>query len=344
MDPSTRSRSFLRILPLCLLVWTGVAAGNSATATAPAPRSFTVATSRARSTVPAPRRKKSAVAKPSALELANRELLLSVWPASSYRRLVDLGHNRAVVFSPDISSPANRLFYTKLGFTYYEDTSWARVLNGIRLHNKHHPENRIDTVILETHGTNGEGLKLQTSYERFAGRSYVSIGGIQERLSPTGVRYCVITACNAGRLYRPEIYARLNAEVADPLFLPARDGIVNASNSFDAASSEVSVLRRKDSHLEKTSDGEFSELSSDARMLIAGDRTTDGTFVVSDMFVQLLFHDSQLHLVSSGFDQVKSRFDLTEEQSESLFQRFIRLLNSIARQEIEEGGTPAETK
>jgi len=270
-------------------------------------------------------------------QTGNRALLLDVWPRQTYRRLEDIGRHRAVVFSPDLSSPANRLFYTRLGFTYYEDPSWSRVLNGIRLHNKHHPENHLDLVILETHGTNGDGLKLQESYDRDAGRSYVSIGGLQEKLGPTGVRYCVITACNAGRLYRPQIYARLDPEVKDPLFLPARDGIVNASARFDPSSSPVRVMRRLDSHLEKTSDGEFSELSPNARKLIAGDPSGKGTFVVSDMFVQLLFHDPQLHLVSAGFSQLKSRSDLTEEQSERLFQRFVTLVNSVAEEELRGG-------
>lgn len=325
MDSSLRSSLRLRIGSVCLLLC--AAASTASTVRSAAERTKTPVLRKVGDLHPA---KKRVTRNAPAVEAAN---LLDVWPRASYRRLSEIGHNRAIIFSPDISSPDNRLFYTALGFTYYEDTSWARVLNGIRLHNKHHPDNVIDTVILETHGTNGEGLKLQTSYDRDAGRSYVSIGGLQEKLSSTGVRYCVITACNAGRLYRPEIYARLNAAVADPLFLPARDGIINASSRFKAASTTVAVLRRKDSHLEKTSDGELSELSPHARMLIAGDSVRKGTFVVSDMFVQLLFHDSQLHLVGSGFNQAKSRFDLTEAQSEALFQRFIRLVNSTAELE-----------
>ena len=52
---------------------------------------------------------------------------------------------------------------------------------GVHTFNLLNPYRRIGTLILETHGTNGNGLKVQESYEPTAARSYISVGALQER-------------------------------------------------------------------------------------------------------------------------------------------------------------------
>ena len=77
-------------------------------------------------------------------------------------------------------------------------------------HNASHPEATVETLLVACHGANGNGLKVQASKDVTAARSYVSIGGLKERLERAGVRTCVLTACNAGRLFRPTIVDRLD--------------------------------------------------------------------------------------------------------------------------------------
>src|SRR5207244_3049956 len=97
---------------------------------------------------------------------------------------------------------------------------------------------------------------------------YISIGALQEQLDGSGVRLCVIGACNAGRLFRPEIYQSLDDKCGDPLFLPANNGIINCSLGYDPACSQVAVMRRADSHIESTIEGDTGELSLAARLLL----------------------------------------------------------------------------
>jgi hypothetical protein len=117
------------------------------------------------------------------------ERIPQAWQASVQpRRLSDIGRGKAVIFSPDFSEPGNRKFYERLGFLYIEDASWQKALNKVIARNYWHPENRIETLILETHGTNGNGLKLQAGSLRSAARSYVSVAAVQEKLEGMGVR------------------------------------------------------------------------------------------------------------------------------------------------------------
>ena len=78
------------------------------------------------------------------------------------------GRGVGVVFSPDLSVPGNCRFYESLGFACFQNADWNRVLTDIRIYNLFHEDDGIRTLILETHGTNGNGLKLQTSYIRSA--------------------------------------------------------------------------------------------------------------------------------------------------------------------------------
>src|SRR5207244_8642524 len=153
-------------------------------------------------------------------------------------------------------------------YLYIEDESWQRALNQIVARNYWHRDDRIKTIILETHGSNGNGLKLQAGPSPKAARSYISIAALQEKLEGLGVRLCVIGACNAGRLFRPEIYKTLNPQPHDRLFLPATLGIINASKDYDPVRSKMIVVRRAESEIETTSDGNTSELSPLTRIML----------------------------------------------------------------------------
>src|SRR5438045_3050963 len=192
---------------------------------------------------------------------ATSVLVARAMPYDPYARLSEIGHGVGIVFTPDLSVPGNCRFYASLGFACFEDADWTNVLDDIRLHNIFHPENRIRTLILETHGTNGNGLKVQRSYAPNADRSYISVGALQERLEPDGIRYIIISACNSGRLLRPSIYRALDPNPGDKLFLPATCGIVGASNSFDGSRSRVTIITPASSHIETSLAGKVRELA-----------------------------------------------------------------------------------
>ena len=265
------------------------------------------------------------------------EAIPEAWPADGQiERLSDIGKHKAVIFSPDFAQPGNREFYEKLGFLYIQDASWPKALNQIVARNYWHPEDRIDTIILETHGTNGNGLKLQTGPALRSARSYISVGALQERLEGLGVSLCVIGACNSGRLFRPEIYKSLNPHPHDPLFLPATLGIINASQGYDPSKSKMLVVRRAESEIETTSDGDTSELSPITRSVLGLEpRVSTGVarsvhFAVSNLLIQLLTHDPRLELTSNGYANEKSKNDLTEDESDELFQRLIAFIDNVA--------------
>src|SRR5712692_2707062 len=188
-------------------------------------------------------------------------LVARAWPYNPYARLSEIGRGVGIVFTPDLSVAGNCRFYESLGFACFEDADWTRVLDDIRLHNIFHPENRVRTLILETHGTNGNGLKLQRSYDPNADRSYVSVGALQERLEPDGVRYIIISACNSGRLLRPSIYRSLDPHPGDKLFLAPTCGIVGAGAGFDPARSRITIITPGQSHIETSLAGSLRELA-----------------------------------------------------------------------------------
>jgi hypothetical protein len=246
-----------------------------------------------------------------------------------------------VIFSPDFAQPGNREFYEKLGFFYIQDPSWSNALSLIIARNYWHPEDQIETIILETHGTNGNGLKLQSGPFPKSPRSYISIGGLQEKLDGLGVKLCVIGACNSGRLFRPEIYKTLNPRPGDRLFLPATLGIINASAKYDPTKSKMVVVRRAESEIETTSDGDTSELSPVTRALLrlepklAGGAARPVSFAVSNLLVQMLIHDPRLKFTSEGYENEKSRNDLTEDESDELFGRFVAFIDDVAAREYQ---------
>lgn len=245
--------------------------------------------------------------------------------AAGADELSRIGRGTAVVFSPDFADPDNEQFYERLGFLYLESPNWRGVVDQIRKHNADPGNEPVNVVVIESHGTNGNGLKLQTSKRTSAARSYISIGGLQENLAETGVQWVILSACNAGRLLRPEIYGSLDREVDDPLFLPATLGIIDASPDFNRSRSPVKVLRRVQSNLESLLHGSTEELSPIVRMLL---HDSDGSwrFAVSTMLIQILTRDSSLELIDKGFVREKSRVELSDERNEQLFQDFSRFL------------------
>lgn len=275
------------------------------------------------------------------------------WPSNvQIERLSDIGKHKAVIFSPDFAQPGNREFYERLGFFYIQNASWNNALSLIIARNYWHPEDRIETIILETHGTNGNGLKLQAGPFPKSPRSYISIGALQERLEGLGVRLCVIGACNAGRLFRPEIYKTLDPHPGDRLFLPATMGIINASPKYDPAKSKMIVVRRAASEIETTSDGDTSELSPITRSILgleprfAGGVARSVHFAISNLLVQMLTHDPRLKLTAEGFEKDKSRNDLTEDESDELFGRFVAFIDDLAAREhqLANSGSSAITR
>lgn len=265
-------------------------------------------------------------------------LLTQAWPYGPYAGLTDVGSGVAVVFSPDLSVPGNCRFYTALGFACFDDADWSRVLEGIHSHNALDREHPIHTLVLETHGTNGNGLKLQRSYEPGAERSYISVGALQERLEPDGVRYILISACNSGRLLRPSIYRSLDPNPGDKLFLNPTCGIISASAEFDPERSRVTIITPASSHIEMTVVGSVGELAPSTRRLLtraarAAGTKPPGAFAISDLMMQMLTHDRRLSLrIGAGVDAL-SRAESAGDVSESLFRALIHRLNQLGRQQ-----------
>src|ERR1700737_1018061 len=91
-------------------------------------------------------------------------LLGPAGPDAPVASVSEIGRGVGVVFSPDLSVSGNCRFYQALGFACFQDADWTRVIDQIHQHNIAHPDRHIYTLVLETHGTNGNGLKLQKSY------------------------------------------------------------------------------------------------------------------------------------------------------------------------------------
>src|SRR5262245_57833824 len=131
-------------------------------------------------------------------------------------RLKKLGERRAIVFSPDFAGSGNRQFYEGLGFVYLESADWRWVMKEIMRVNRSRTGGSILEIFFETHGSNGNGLKLQRSQLRPTPLSDSEFGALQEQLAAAGVERAILGACNTGRLYRPEIYKKLDMSVKDP--------------------------------------------------------------------------------------------------------------------------------
>lgn len=265
-------------------------------------------------------------------------LLSQAWPNPRASRMSEVGRGVGVVFSPDLSVRDNCHFYQALGFACFQDADWNRVLDSIHRYNVLYPERRIDTLVLETHGTNGNGLKLQGSYNPQAERSYVSVGALQERLAPDGIDSIIVSACNSQRLLRPYIYNEIDPYNGDKLFLPATCGIVNASYDFDPARSAVTIITPRSSHIETTLVASLSELARDTRRsLEAAARKRHVRlpphFAVSDIMMQMITRDPQLKLATDRVTDELSPVMQSVDRSEELYRRFMTYLSAVAVRE-----------
>lgn len=274
----------------------------------------------------------------SAFEQSSLQLLRTAWPDTPPAKVSEIGRGIGVVFSPDLSVPGNCRFYQSLGFACFQDSDWSQVLDNIHRHNVLYPERRIYTLVLETHGTNGNGLKLQASYSPTAERSYIAVGALQERLEPEGIYYVIISACNSGRLLRPYIRDELDPYNGDRLFLPATCGIINASPGFDGSRSAVTIVTPESSHIETTLVGSIKELSPAARKLIttaakALHITPPTQLAVSDLMIQMMTRDSRLQLAENQYVEELSPQIAAVSRSEELFKRFVKFVNGVAARE-----------
>ena len=262
-------------------------------------------------------------------------LLAKAWPASSYAGLEDAGAGVGIVFSPDLSVPGNCNFYTALGFACFESADWLQILSDIHAHNLSSPGRRIRTLILETHGTNGHGLRVQTGKKESDPRSYISVGALQEWLEPVGVKHIIISACNSGRLLRPEIYLRLNPNPGDKLFLPATRGIIDATEGFDPKKNPITVITPGASQIETTLVGSMRELAPATREAIQAAAKTRKVklprqFAVSEMFIKMMLRDPALELRTGAWVEELSKVQTSPRASEQIFNSFVTHLNYVA--------------
>jgi hypothetical protein len=279
----------------------------------------------------------------AAIDQGSAVLLNHAWPNVASNRVSDIGRGIGVVFSPDLSVGDNCRFYQSLGFACFQAADWEKVLDDVHRYNVLYPERRIFTLVLETHGTNGNGLKLQASYNPDADRSYIAAGALQQRLEPEGIYNVIISACNSGRLLRPAIYNQLDPDNGDKLFLPATKGIVNASPGFVASRSAVTIITPQSSHIETTLVGKVAELSTTSRRAITESARSLGIvppkeFAVSDMMVAMLTRDPQLRLDSGFYVDELSRDTAPVDRSEQMFNKFVRFINRVSAKQY-----PAKT-
>ena len=262
-------------------------------------------------------------------------LLARAWPAAPYADLQNIGAGVGIVFTPDLSVAGNCRFYRAIGFACFESADWLQVLSEIHAHNTEYPARRIRTLILETHGTNGHGLKLQKGKKPTDDRSYISVGALQQWLDPVGVRHIIISACNSGRLLRPEIYLKLNRDPGDELFLPATLGIIDATDDFDPRRTNVTIVTPATSHIENTLVGSLRELAPATRAALteaakAREVKLPKQFAVSELLIAMLTRDPSLELRAGDYVEDLSKEQTSVEVSERFFQKFVDHLNYIA--------------
>jgi hypothetical protein len=260
------------------------------------------------------------------------------WTKSSkVPELCELGRGKGIVFSPDLSDPGNRDFFRALGFAYFEDPDWRKVLGQIQEFNRTHPHSPITTLLIESHGTNGDALKLQNGKDPDAARSYISVGALLERLDGSGVRICLLAACNAGRLLRPENIQEIKPTEGNRLFEPATLGIINASPNYDPSQSSVTIGRRAESHIEVINECRIAEFSPVVRAHLvdaSNGRLKAGTQIaVPEMLIQLLLSDQKLNLISEGFEVEKSAAETNDSYREQLISRFLRFVNGVGERQ-----------
>ncbi len=244
--------------------------------------------------------------------------------------IVRLGQKQGLVFSPDLTAAGNRELYEALGFVYWEGAEWQSILAQIRRHNEEHPAEPVEQIFLETHGSNGKGLKVQASADPAAPRSYISLGGLQQHLEGTGITRLILTACNTGPLFNPEIYRRLRLDPRqDPRLLPATWGVVNASLDYEPSCSAIQLLRRSDSRIEQSIKGHYRELSPSLRQAL-GLQDPKASFVVSNLFMQMMLKDVRLQLTGSGYVRRVSSWKEEKAENEAIYRDFLQHLDRMA--------------
>jgi hypothetical protein len=265
-------------------------------------------------------------------------LLARAWPVASVANLEDIGTGVGIVFTPDLSVKDNCRFYEALGFACFASADWLEVLGEIHAYNLSHPGRRIRTLVLETHGTNGHGLKLQTGKNPEDERSYVAVAALQEILEPVGVRYIILSACNSARLLRPEIYRKLNRDPGDKLFLAATRGILDATDTFNPKRNHVTVITPGTSQIETTLVGSLRELAPATREAIAAaaakrDIKLPQQFAISEMLIRMLTRDPALVLRTGTHSEELSKVQTEPAASEQLFKAFVAHLDFVAARE-----------
>lgn len=273
-------------------------------------------------------------------------LLARAWPAAPYAQLEDIGKGVGVVFTPDLSLPGNCRFYRTLGFACFDSPDWLQVLREIHEHNLSGDRTPIHTLVLETHGTNGHGLKLQKGKNPKDARSYIAVAALQEILEPVGVRHIIISACNSGRLLRPEIYRRLNRNPGDELFLPPTLGVIDATEDFNPRRSKVTVITPADSQIETTLVGSFSELRPATRRRLTASAKERGItlpkrFAISEMLIRMLLRDPELRLRTGSHVEEKSDYQTPPEASEAIFRSLVDHLDLLATRDASGSATTA---
>jgi len=262
-------------------------------------------------------------------------LLTRAWPTATVSNLEDLGTGIGIVFTPDLSVENNCRFYEALGFACFASADWLSVLGDIHAYNSDHPGRRIRTLILETHGTNGHGLKLQAGKKPEDERSYIAVAALQEILEPVGIRYIILSACNSARLLRPEIYRKLNRDPRDKLFLPPTLGILDATDDFDPKRNHVTVITPGTSQIETTLVGNLRELAPATRDAITEAATKRGIklpaqFAISEMLIRMLTRDPKLILRTGTHVEELSKVQTEPSASEQLFKAFVAHLDFVA--------------
>lgn len=262
-------------------------------------------------------------------------LLAKAWPTQRNVSIDELGRGIGVVFTPDLSVKGNCRFFEALGFACFESADWLQVLGDIHAYNLNHPERKIRTLVLETHGTNGNGLKLQEGKSANDDRSYIAVAALQEMLEPVGVEHIIISACNSGRLLRPEIYRQIDRNNGDKLFLPATRGIIDATDEFDPRKSRMTIITPGTSAIETTLVGSLRELAPATREAIEQAAKKRGIelpkqFAISEMLIQMLVRDPGLRLRTGAHVEELSKYQTPPAESERLFKAFVAHLDFIA--------------
>ena len=82
----------------------------------------------------------------------------------------------------------------------------------------------------------------------------------------------------------------------------------------------MELIRRTDSRLEQTSEGQYRELPASVRRALDLPASTK-PFTVSNMFIQTIIKDDRLQVFSRGYVRKISKDTESEPDNEAIFQR-----------------------